>query len=314
MPPAEQSPAPWDYEQRLIDRIAIREAAATLTPRLRRVMAQYYHRGETLEEIGNRENVGKERIRQLLEKGERRMRVALAGPKITTVPPLQTTAQTFPPGFDKVAFLAHMRGLKDWEATRKLREFEQERRRLAEMLEEERRSRDYAAKVAAIHEAKAKAGVPPGKSLKLKHPVEYTIPPYGSPPPTQNHWHDGGTAYPGTYYTHPPPLTHAEMVTKADWALRLFLLSRRPTTAGLPWLGKWATRVQYPRDGGQIGEAVAQLARDIPPNALLSAFPLHIPDGIKGAVATNSWAAVRVLASADDLTLVVDTTWDEGQG
>jgi hypothetical protein len=104
------------------------------------------------------------------------------------------------------------------------------------------------------------------------------------------------------------------MVVKADWALRLFLLSRRPATAGVPWLGKWATRVQYPRDGGQIGEAVAQLARDIPQHARLSAFPLAIPEGVKGAVATNSWASVRVLASADDLMLVVDATWDEGQG
>jgi hypothetical protein len=307
--PAEQSSDPWDYERQVIDRIAIREAAATLTPRLRRVMAQYYHRGETLEEIGQRENVGRERIRQLLEKGERRMRVALAGPKITKAAQLQTTATTPPPGFDKAAFLAHMRGLRDWEATRKLREFEAERRRLAEMLEEERRSRDYAEKLTD----KAKAAHPVGK-IQFKLPAQYTIgnQAYTAPPATSFHYHDGATAFPGTYYGHPPPLTEAEMVVKADWALRLFLLSRRPATAGVPWLGKWATRVQYPRDGGQIGEAVAQLARDIPQHARLSAFPLAIPEGVKGAVATNSWASVRVLASADDLMLVVDATWDEG--
>jgi hypothetical protein len=309
MPPAEQSPAPWEYEQRLIDRIAIREAAATLTPRLRRVMVGYYHRGETLEEIGNREGCHKERIRQLLQKAERKMCAAVASPKIKAGHQLQTTARTPPPGFDKAAFLAHMRGLRDWEATRKLREFEEERGRLAEMLEEERRSRDYAEKLTA----KAKAAHPVGK-IQFKHPVEYTIgdQAYTAPPATSFHYHDGATAFPGTYYGHPPPLTEAEMVVKADWALRLFLLSRRPATAGVPWLGKWATRVQYPRDGGQIGEAVAQLARDIPQHARLSAFPLAIPEGVKGAVARNSWAAVRVLASADDLMLVVDTTWDEG--
>jgi hypothetical protein len=316
----EQSSAPWDYERQLIDRIAIREAAATLTPRLRRVMAQYYHRGETLEEIGYREGCGKERIRQILEKAERKLREAVAGPNITTVPPLQTTAQTFPPGFDKAAFLAHMRGLRDWEANRKAREFEVERRRLAEMLEEERRSRGMAAKLAETHAELLKAkgtSLPPGTSLKIKLPVQYTVHPGTIPPPpshapTKYHYHDGATAYPGQTYHHPPPLTHEEMVTKADWALRLFLLSRRPTTAGVPWLGKMATRVQYPRDGGQIGEAVAQLARDIPQNALLSAHPFELPEGVKGAIATNSWASLRVLASKDDLLLFVDATWDEG--
>jgi len=306
--PAEYAAAPWDYERQLIDRIAIREAAATLTPRLRRVMAQYYHRGETLDEIGQRENVGKERVRQLLEKGESRIRARLEGPQIIKAAPLQTTAQAFPPGFDKAAFIAHMRGLKDWEATRKAREFEQERRRLAEMLEEERRRRGMADKLVEAY-AKTK-----GLTPHIKLPVQYTVgsQTYNAPAPTAYHFHDGATAFPGQKYHHPPPLTHAEMVTKADWALRLFLLSRRPTAPGVPTLGKMATRVQYPRDGGQIGEAVAQLARDIPPTALLSAHPFELPEGVKGAIATNSWASLRVLASKDDLLLFVDATWDEG--
>jgi hypothetical protein len=303
----EQSSAPWDYERQLIDRIAIREAVRdVLTQRQRRILSGYYHRGETLDDLAQREKVSRSRALQLVQNAERKLKTRFAGPKITQAAPLQTTAQTFPPGFDKAAFLAHMRGLKDWEFNRKAREFEQERRRLAEMLEEERRSRDYAEKLTA----KAKAAHPVGK---ITLPVQYKV--VAAPPgiaPTAYHYHDGGTAFQGTYYTHPPPLTHAEMVTKADWALRLFLLSRRPTTAGVPWLGKWATRVQYPRDGGQIGEAVAQLARDIPPNALLSAFPLEIPEGVKGAIATNSWASLRVLASKDDLLLFVDATWDEG--
>jgi hypothetical protein len=308
MPPAEQSSAPWDYERQLIDRIAIREAAATLTPRQRRILGAVYHRGETYEEIGHREGCGKERIRQILQAGERRMRGKLAEQKIgRSAPPLLITANTPPPGFDKAAFLAHMRGLKDWEANRRQREFDEERARLAEMLEVERSRRAYEEKL------KTHAGLaehiqtkPKGHIPHIKLPVQYT-----APAPTAYHYHDGGND-PDTIYHHPPPLTHAEMVTKADWALRLFLLSRRPTTAGVPWLGKMATRVQYPRDGGQIGEAVAQLARDIPPNALLSAHPFELPEGVKGAIATNSWASLRVLASKDDLLLFVDATWDEG--
>jgi hypothetical protein len=308
MPPAEQSSAPWDYERQLIDRIAIREAAATLTPRLRRVIASYYHRGETLEEIGQRANVGRERIRQLLETAERRMRGKLADQKIGRSAPPLITANTPPIGFDKAAFLAHMRGLKDWESNRKAREFAQERARLAEMLEVERSRRAYDEKL------KTHAGLTKGLTPHIKLPVQYTVgsQTYNAPAPTAYHYHDGATAFPGQKYYHPPPLTHAEMVTKADWALRLFLLSRRPTTAGVPWLGQMATRVQYPRDGGQIGEAVAQLARDIPPTALLSAHPFELPEGVKGAIATNSWASLRVLASKDDLLLFVDATWDEG--
>lgn len=283
-----------EYESRLIDRIAIREAAANLTPRQRRVMTSYYRQGDTYDEIGKRENVTKERVRQLLMKAERKMRERLAGPKIGNAGPMQKTENTPPVGFDRAAFLAHMRGLREWQAQRQQREFEQERATLARMLEEERESRGI---VATLQQQAAKADALVAKYQKeYAPPVSYSV-----------------SGIHGTHWEQPPyePPTLERLRWIAKDALNLFCNTRLVATCGLPWLGKLATRVQYPVQGGQVDRAVEALHHAIPANAQLSAFPFELPAGVKGANATNPWASLRASLSSDGLTLFLDVTWDE---
>jgi len=63
------------YEDELIDRITIRELAATLNPRERRVLCRQYRYGETLRETGQAiGGIGPERVRQIGLRAERVMK------------------------------------------------------------------------------------------------------------------------------------------------------------------------------------------------------------------------------------------------
>lgn len=99
------------FEARLINAIALREAARRwLNPRRRRILRQ---RGEgwTLREIAQRECVSIERIRQEEVKAYRLLAKPQAGlGKQLWFPPRPAIIST-PPSFDKAAFLRHMRHL-----------------------------------------------------------------------------------------------------------------------------------------------------------------------------------------------------------
>src|SRR4029077_2213015 len=94
------------FEERLVDRIAAREAiAARLTSRQRHVLSRCYRYGETYREVGARDGVSATRINQIHDKAVRLLRRGFA------VAPKVAARDTLPLGFDKAAFLRHMRGL-----------------------------------------------------------------------------------------------------------------------------------------------------------------------------------------------------------
>lgn len=99
------------FEDRLINAIALREAARRwLNPRRRRILRQ---RGEgwTLREIAQRECVSIERIRQEEVKACRILAKPQAGLTRQLWLPPKPFIMTRPPAFDKAAFLRHMRHL-----------------------------------------------------------------------------------------------------------------------------------------------------------------------------------------------------------
>jgi hypothetical protein len=96
----------WDAEDRLVRRIAAREALAGITPRQRTALAAVYHDGCTLDEAGQRLGVTRERVRQLTFRGIERAQARLRRPMSPTLAPVLRAA---PEGFDRAAFLDHMR-------------------------------------------------------------------------------------------------------------------------------------------------------------------------------------------------------------
>jgi hypothetical protein len=68
-------PAPdEDIVQKIADRQLVQRMMLTLTPRERIVVTQYFWEDETLRDVGKAQNVGAERIRQILLKAQRKMK------------------------------------------------------------------------------------------------------------------------------------------------------------------------------------------------------------------------------------------------
>jgi DNA-binding CsgD family transcriptional regulator len=275
-----------EYEERLIDRIAIREVAARLTPRDRRVICRYYRCGDTYAEIGVREHISTERVWQIERRAIDRMRERV---RRVAKPPMPMPLQMAVPldEFDRAAFLAHMQRLIEMRDRGQFAEFESERRGLAEMLANERRKRDESAQWTAKNKA--------SPSLKIKLPVQYTT----------------GDQAPLTWGipSKPPPPDGARLLAIAKLALDTFLADR-PPQIGLAVLGQKGSRVVYPHDGGQCEVAVQHLRAEVPPDVHLSALPFEVPTGIRGAVASNVHGALRAMLSPDGAMIFLDVSWD----
>ena len=299
-----------DYEDALVDRIAVREAAAALTPRQRRIVGRLWRHGDTCSEIAEREGVSSARIHQINDRAITLMRDHVTAGRRPWQPdaPYRPPPKTFT--FDKAAFLAHMRGLKQFQARREQELIDTEREILDGMLARERNEHGG-----------AKQPTPPqlpGNSLKIKLPVSYSV--GGSSIATAKNPTDyTAIGWQGTEYYPPKPkkLGPYELAYLAETALRHFLALRRPLYAGLPWLGKWATRVTMPFPEGVIATAVDALHRDMPADAQLSACPFVVPleaatpPNMVSANATNPHASLRISQSTDAATLFLDVTWDD---
>lgn len=111
----------WDFEARLIDRIAVREAAARLELRERRVLRRRFIYGDSLEDLGERERVSRVRINQIENRAIGKLRDRLAEP----------------PSFDRAAFLRHMQGLIERRETWARVMFAKERASLERLIERE---------------------------------------------------------------------------------------------------------------------------------------------------------------------------------
>jgi DNA-binding CsgD family transcriptional regulator len=300
----------YDFEARLVDRIAAREAiaAAGLTSKQRQVLRRYTRYGDTYREIASREGLSVERIRQHHLRSIDKLRAHLAKPDL----PRPTTRNTPPPGFDKAAFLRHMRLLIElreqralWEQQEQARREREEIERAAE-LEKREFERERNELTRLIAGEKTKYAPPPAPSPLPPPKVKVPYGPYSS----EQLYGPTHTVINSPSYAPPPLPTEGFLGTLAGCALEYLLLARPQQFCGNPWLGKWATSVVFPRDGGSVSEGVNSIVRELPTHARLSAFPVPIEKGILGANATTPYASLRITVTPDGLKLRIDVTWD----
>ena len=122
-----------DTEDRLLARIDVRRALATvLTPRQREVVRRVSRLGQTYREAGLDLRISPERVRQLYFKAELLLRRRLRRPPAKLAP-----VGTPPPGFDRAAFLEHMRGVIARRKAEADAEFERDAAELARMVQRE---------------------------------------------------------------------------------------------------------------------------------------------------------------------------------
>jgi hypothetical protein len=298
----------YDFEERLVDRIAAREAiAARLTPRQRHVLSRCYHYGETYREVAARDGVSATRINQIHDHAVRLLCKGFANqPKIATASPQQITRNTPPPGFDKVAFLRHMRWLI---AKREEQAREQRARDEEEARNWRKREREALDRIMRNEEQDGLFDPPPPKppappswpstpSLQIRLPGQYTV------HPQQSYYVHNSPSY------HPPSLPTLGDLNRIAHTALMYLFSARPQFDGTQTLGKWCTSVVFTRDGGEVSEAVNSIVRELPAHARLSAYPVPIEDGTLGAHATTPYASLRATVTPDGLKLRFDVTWD----
>ena len=277
-----------DYETWLIDRIAIRQAAARLAPRERRVLTRYYGHNETLWEVGQHEGVSKERVRQICLTAECKLRGVFAAE------PLRPTARRTPPlGFDTKAFLRHMQGLIVLREAQKRAAFERERDELDRLLAEE----------------EPKPSLPPPPLPKVivkpapKPHYSYLVPWKPEPQhyafPSFEPWFDLSNA-----------LTPEYLRQIALYALDYFVKARGPTEYGSPHIGKMFTLIDVERTADGVSTAMQHMRKDIPPYARLSAWRRPIPDGLLGVTVASAFVAMRIMAAEDERKVSFEITWD----
>lgn len=129
----------WNFEDRLVNRIALREAARRqLTSRQRCILRQHAL-GHTLKEIGEYEGISSARAHQIERRAIEKLQSARAGLVLPKMP--RQTIKHAPPSFDKAAFLEHMRLLIQERKRKALFELAIEERELSGWLRRERRQK-----------------------------------------------------------------------------------------------------------------------------------------------------------------------------
>jgi hypothetical protein len=302
----------YDFEERLVDRIAAREAiAARLSPRQKLVL-RHYLCDETLDEIGRCDDVARtgqtgrpisrERIRQILIKSTNRLRAAFAeAPKLASAKPLQTTRDTPPPGFDKAEFLRHMRGLI---AKREEKAREQRVRDEEEARNWRKRERDALDEIMRGEELRGLFDPPPPQKPKLPPP------PLPKPPPVST-WYE--PAPPARQNVEPwfdlsrQPTT-GDLRCIAQYALGYFVAARRLTSYGSSTIGGMITRAVCARDADAIATALQNL--EAPRSARLSAALLDVPVGLLAVTLGCPFVALRVASIEDGRKVSIEVTWD----
>jgi Sigma-70, region 4 len=292
----------YDFEERLVDRIAAREAiAARLTSRQRHVLSRCYRYGETYREVGARDGVSATRINQIHDKAVRSLRRGFAAPpKIAAVAPTQTTRDTPPPGFDRAAFLRHMRGLI---AKREEKAREQRARDEEEARNWRKRERDALDQIMRNEEVRGLFDPPPPQKPKLPPP----------PPIPQPQWQPpslpaGQNVEPWFDLSRQPTLGDLRCI--AQYALGYFVAVRRPTKPGSLAVGGLTTRVVCLRDADMVATALQQVRVEIPATARLSAALLDVPEGLLAVTLGCPFVALRVASVEEGKQVSIEVTWD----
>jgi hypothetical protein len=276
-----------EVEDALIRRLDVRHAIATkLTPRQRDIVRLYY-RGCTGDEVGAAHNIGRARAHQIYCRAERTLNYAL----VESRPPREPVAE-IKQRFDRAAFLDHMRFLIRQREQRKAREIQRKREREAALFEQE------CANVERMleHERARKSGVwqPKPPPLKLPDPLFASYYPKAPPPPY-------------VAPVAPPPIDINELAPVMVRGLSTFTHLLNLSDPGKPTLGEYSTSVTF-GPWGSITTAAERLARSLPPAVHLSAYEWPLLEGQRGVIASNAWAALRLVVDGQKLRLEV--TWD----
>jgi hypothetical protein len=254
-------------EDDLIRRIDVKRALATrLQPREREIIRDCCRYGMTFREIGALRGFSSARIGQLYARAERRLRVALAEPKQVSHNGRQ------PVGFDRAAFLRHMRGLIALRDEHRSREFEDDYAVVAGLLQHEREKKRPA------------APPPPPPPLPVYTPA----------------------------FSHPLNAHSEAALTRiASTALDAFMALLNPTEEGSETLGAMFTTFPFDCfDSATVRHAVRIMRAAMPFSVRLSRWIMPIPPGMCGAVVANEYVAVRALSVGAALQTRLDITWD----
>ena len=120
----------------------------------------------------------------------------------------------------------------------------------------------------------------------------------------------------------PPPPPPRVWSTPADYqpsriykialyVLGYFRAARNLEQFGLLTPGTKIGRIECERDDDAIAAALMKFARELPPTARLSAYPLQFFKEPPMACAESPFMATRVIASADGRRLAIEMTWDD---
>lgn len=295
----------WGYEQRLIDRIAARELLAGLNYRRRRILCASYLRQDTLREIAQAEGLSAGRVGQLVNTTMARLQAdarrvqPLPAPVARALPPRRRAPPSAPLGFDRAAFLHHMRGLIERRDNAERLAFARERAELDGIL------RDEEIQVAA--QAKAPPTSPWPPLPKLSKPQWKQEPPwlhvpftFGSGPQRVEPWFDLAR-----------PLTLDGLREIARYTLNYLVAACRPPDLWQMQLGKHAACIVCARDADAIAGAMKRFADGLPLFAKLSARAVPVPEGWFGVtVARDYCVALRVCAVVGEQVEIM-VTWDE---
>jgi hypothetical protein len=254
-------------EDDLIRRLDVKRALATrLDPRERQIIRDCCRYGRTFKESGALRGLCSARIGQILDRAERRLRVALAEPQQVS------QNDSLPVGFDRAAFLRHMRGLI--------------------ALREERRRWAFDADYAVV------SGI-------LQHERETkrpAAPPPPPPPPTPK----------PEFIEHPDHsetiLNRVAFIALDAFMALLNPTEEGSETLG----AMFTTYTFDYFGHGSVRNAVRIMREAMPDSASvrLSKWPMPIPPGMYGAMVTNEYAAVRALAVGAASETRLDITWD----
>lgn len=261
-----------ETEDRLLRRIDARRAIARLTPRQRDVLVGRVRYQQTYHRIADDLNISHVRVSQLYD------RALIMARRVITAQPVRSPAKV-PHGFDRAAFIEHMRGCVARRDLARSRQFELDVAELARLVRREQ-------------EEKASPPLPDAAVAEL---VEYYKQQSTAP------WK-------------PPEPQPPNLQTVALQALRTFLSLRQPTRFGSQTLGTYCTNVTYPWRTGHVAEAVRELEAEIPKDAFLSVCVFAVLPGYTGAQASNGYISMRAMMESNGEMVRLDVTWDRADG
>ena len=278
----------WDWEDRLHERLDARKLIRELPPRERRIFCARLIEGRFGEELAAEEGCSAARIAQITYRALRRLQQRSVS-RETLKPEADTPRQTAPNGFDRAAFLAHMRGLIARREHEKQRIFERERMSLDAMLGDDD---DITPSADLPYEP---TPLPPLIKLwQPPNPLKFHHVPASDQQP-QEPWYDPAKV--------PTPAGMMEIARYALDYLRA-ILGILPVATTEP--GPRLAHVICDRHPDAIAHAMQALRQHLPSGIRFSQVPPVIPDGLLGAAVDSQWLSLTVISLYEGRNLSIE--------